>query len=212
MRTIVLIAVLSVFVSLHGGQTPPSNSGWGTVEGTVLDPNDKPLPGATVTSYMDAKGQARDANQFKADDSGKFSFKLPPGSAWLCADKATEGYPYPFFSFYKADGQNFPTIQVNAGKVTKDVVIRVGHRAAHLVYEATDADGNLVAGRFEFVRLDQPGSPFSTSAQSKDDLLVPTSPFRMTFDAKGFKPWHYDGVVSLKPDGVLNVAIKLQRE
>jgi len=49
---------------------------------------------------------------------------------------------------------------------------------------------------------------------------VPPAPFRATFEAKGYKPWHYggdkwrgkEGVISLKSGEVLNLTIRLQRE
>jgi hypothetical protein len=55
---------------------------------------------------------------------------------------------------------------------------------------------------------------------AKDDLLVPPAPFRATFEAKWYEPWHYgdekwrgkEGIISLKPGEVLNLTIRLQRD
>jgi len=90
-------------------------------------------------------------------------------------------------------GQEFPTVTIKPGETTKGVVVRVGVKAAHLDYEVVDENGMPVPGGFVFVRLEQADSPYQTSALAKDDLLVPPVPFRATFEAEGYRPWHYGG-------------------
>src|SRR5271163_604554 len=121
---------------------------WGMVEGNVVDRDGKPVPGATVTSYVDAKGATRDAVQSQSDGNGRFSLRLPEGKVWLSAHKNSEGYPYAFFAFYLMPGQEFPTIEVKPGETTRGVVVRVGVKAAHLKYEVADQDGKPVSGGF----------------------------------------------------------------
>ena len=179
----------------------------------------KAIPGATITAGAEGRGLIRPVTQYFADEDGKFNLKFPEGKVWLSAHKDSEGYPYSFFAFYITPGQEFPTVDIKAGETTKGVVVRVGVKAAHLVYEVTNEEGEEVLGGFVFERLDQ-GRPYRTSALAKDDLLVPPVPFRATVEAKGYKPWHYgsdkwrgkDGVISLKSEGVLNLTIRLQRE
>lgn len=199
---------------------------WGAVEGIVVDTEDKPLADSTVTAYMEeqitvgGKKTIRDVTQYQTNNKGQFSLRLPAGKVWLSADKTSEGYPYAFFAFYISPGQQFPTIYVKSGETTRGVVVRVGVKAAHLNYEVVDEDGKPVLGAFTFVRPDQADRPYTTSALTKDDLLVPPAPFRVTFQAKGFKPWHYGGdqwqgkggVISLKSGDVLNLTIHLRRE
>jgi hypothetical protein len=192
---------------------------WGIVEGVVVDGRGKPLAGATVTSYSQARGVTRDVMQFQANGNGEFSLHLPEGKVWLSAHKDSEEYPYAFFAFYLMPEQQFPTVEVKPGETTKGVVVRVGAKAAHLNYEVVDEDGRPVAGAFIFTRLDQT-EPYSTGVLAKDDLLVPPSPFRATFEAKGYKPWHYggdkwsgkEGIISQKSGEILNLTIHLQRE
>ena len=215
------VSFLLVVVASSGqSQQLAQDVKFGMVEGTVVDSSGKPLPGATVTAYIGAGGAARDTMQYQANDTGEFSLRLPEGKVWLSAEKNSEGYPYAFFAFYISTGQEFPTIDVRPGETIKGVVIRVGAKAAHLNYEVLDENGKPIPGRFVFVRLDQSDRPYSTSAVAKDDLLVPPVPFRATFEAKGYKPWHYgghnwqgkDGIISLKSGEVLNLTIRLQRE
>jgi len=132
---------------------------WGMIDGVVVDGDGRPLPGATVTSYTQAKGVERDVMQYQVNGNGEFSLRLPEGKVWLLAHKDSEGYPYAFFAFYLMPGQEFPTIEVKPGETTRGVVVRVGVKAAHLNYEVVDADGKPVLGRFVFTRLDQTEPP-----------------------------------------------------
>lgn len=214
-----VVFLLLAAASFTQAPNAKNESKLGRVEGVVLDGEGKPLPGATVTSYLPAAGAARDVNQYQADRDGRFSLLLPQGKAWLSAHKDSDGYPYAFFAFYITPGQQFPTVEVKPGETTKGVVVRVGAKAAHLNYEVVDQDGKPVLGGFVFSRLDQK-EPYQRSAAAKDDLLVPPAPFRAAFEAKGFKTWHYggdkwrgnDGVISLKSGEALTLTIRLQPE
>jgi hypothetical protein len=222
MKTYLLgIHLFLVSAATAMGQTPQvtRQAEWGTVEGVVLDDDGNRLPGATITSYTNAPGSSREVMQYQANAKGEFSLRLPEGSVWLTAHKKSEGYPYAFFAFYLTPGQEFPTIKVKPGETTKGIVVRVGLKAAHLSYEVVDENGKPIPGRFVFLRVDQADRPYTTSALSKDDLLVPPVPFRATFEAKGYKPWHYggenwrgrDGIISLKSGAILDLTIHLQR-
>jgi hypothetical protein len=221
MKALLLAACLVVAATVSLGQAPRliGEVKWGIVEGVVVDGHGKPLPDATVTSYTQVAGVGRDVMQYQTNGNGQFSLHLPEGKVWLSAHKDSEEYPYAFFAFYLMPQQEFPTVEVKAGETTKGIVVRVGPKAAHLNYEVVDEDGKPVAGAFIFTRLDQ-AEKYSTSALAKDDLLVPPTPFRATFEAKGYKPWHYgggkwtgkEGIISLKSGEILNLPIHLQRE
>jgi len=221
MRVVPAAVVLLLRATACFGQAPAvtAEAKLGIVEGIVVDVDGKPLPGATVTSYVHAAGAARDVTQQDANGDGRFTMQLPQGKVWLSAHKNSAGYPYAFFAFYLMPRQEFPTVEIKSGETTKGVVVRVGVKAAHLNYEVVDEDRKPVLGGFIFSRLDQT-EPYSTSTLAKDDLLVPPAPFRATFEAKGYRPWHYggskwrgkEGVISLKSGEILKLTIRVQRE
>ena len=94
---------------------------WGGVEGVVIDGDGKPLPGATVTSYSQAKGATRNVMQYQANEKGQFSLRVPEGKVWLSAHKDGDGYPYAFFAFYLTPGQQFPTMVATSNSPTSAV-------------------------------------------------------------------------------------------
>jgi len=218
-----LFAMALLFAATCFGQDSTSlREGWGRIEGVVLDGEGNALGGATITAWGDTKGVTRPVTQYFANDKGEFAFPYPAldSKVWLLADKKSAGYPYAVSAFYEVPGQQFPFVAVKAGETTKDVVIRVGPKAAHIKYVVVDDTGQEIRGGFTLERLDQPERPLLTSEPEDRDLLAPPGcPFRMTFEAKGYKPWHYggdkwqgeEGIISLKPGAVLNLTIHMQR-
>src|SRR5215470_2348127 len=201
MRACPLAVLLAIAGIVCFGQTPQvtQEAGWGYVDGVAVDGGGKPLSGATITAYyeshepaVEGKTPIRPVTQYSADEQGKFNLKFPEGKVWLLAHKSSEEYPYAFFAFYLMPGQDFPTVEIKSGRTIRGIVVRVGAKAAHLNYEVIDEDGKAVGGGFDFIRLDQK-VPYSLGAIAKGDLLVPPVPFRATFEAKGYKPWHYGG-------------------
>src|SRR5260370_15740136 len=102
-----LSAVLLLYVSTacFGQATQVTQQvKWGAVEGVVVDGDRKPLPDATVTSYTQAKGVARDVMQYQANGNGEFSLRLLERGVRLSAHQNSEADPYAFFAFYLMSG------------------------------------------------------------------------------------------------------------
>ncbi len=199
------------------GQVGNSN-GLGSAAGVVLDSAGKPLAGATVYALPeeDMTKQIRTTS----DSAGRFTLGgIPAGGAYLHAFKETDGYPYNFFSFFLSPGERTPVkIKITAGKVTPNVVIQLGLRAAYLQLDVTDEDGTPVDGGLSFDRLDMPG-PYSRGVSARELLMVPPVPFRLTFKAAGYLPWHYGGdrwrtnagLITLKPGETMHLPIHPKR-
>ncbi len=80
MRVVPVAVVLLLRATACFGQASAvtAEAKLGIVEGIVVDVDGKPLPGATVTSYVHAAGAARDVTQQDANGDGRFTMQLPP--------------------------------------------------------------------------------------------------------------------------------------
>lgn len=212
-----LFAVALFVTTAAHGQAGGSN-GLGSATGVVLDSAGKPLAGATVYALPeeDMNNQIRTSS----DSAGRFTLGgIAAGGAYLDAFKETDGYPYNFFSFFKTPGDRTPVkIKINAGKVTTDVILRKGPRAAYLKFDIATDDGTPVDGELQFDRPDTRG-PYSRGVSAKELLMVPPVPFRLTLNVAGYLPWHYGGerwgtnagLITLKSGETLHVSIRLKR-
>lgn len=214
MRNLTLIALAAtIATTVQVGRTEHSDS----ATGVVLDSAGKPLAGATVYALpeLDMLHQIRTST----DSAGRFTLRdLPPGSVYLDAFKESDGYPYNMFSFFKSPGERTPVkIKIAAGKVTANVVLQMGLRAAYLQFDITNDDGSPVDGEVLFDRLDMPG-PYSRGVNARELLMVPPVPFRLTFRAAGYLPWHYggkrwraqEGLITLKSGETMRIPIHLK--
>lgn len=211
--------VITVFLSLAvAGFNPAATTGSGSVEGIVLDGNGAPLSHA-VTYALPEQDMTKPIS-VTADETGKFVMKdVPAGIVYVAAFKESAGYPYNFFSFFIMPGERMPKVEVKSGETTKDVVVRLGAKAAHLNIEITDSEGHPIDRNVQltFTRLDIPGD-YQTAAKASKSLQVPPVPFRLRAETEGYEAWHYggdkwmgkEGLISLKSEESFKVSIRLR--
>jgi hypothetical protein len=217
-RTIVSSLILFLLVAVHGfGQgAAPS----GVVQGVVVDVDGKPLSKATV--YGIPQENMTRPIYTTSDSEGKFTIHgLPAGPVYLDASKDSDGYPYSIFSFFIMPGQVKPKVNVKEGETITGVVVRLGARAAYLRLAISDEDGTPLNADVLFTRSDMPGhsGDYRTSVLPKETLMVPPVPFRVTVEAKGYKPWQYageheqekEGVIALKPGETFDLVVHLKK-
>lgn len=220
-RWLLGLTVLFFLALVRGfGQTPPR---FGSIEGTVIALNGKPVAGATVTAGV---------RSFTTTDSmGKFTLRdMPSGDALLYAHKEGEGYPDQFFSFFNT-GHPWIRAKVEVGRVTQGITIQLGEKAACLNIKMTDEKGAPL-GQIDavgtwhgpehmgltFTRDDQPGH-YGMGWNGGGPIMVPPVPFRLTAEADGYEPWHYggenwqsnSGLITLKSGQSLNLDIRMRR-
>jgi carboxypeptidase family protein len=201
--------LLLVFLATVASQQ--SKSTIGSIQGIVFDGNGKPLAGATVYGLPE-QNMNREVDA-TSDAAGRFVLsELPEGDVYVSAFKESAWYPCNFFAFFLSPGGNTPNkVAVKAGETTKGVAIQLGQRAARLNLEIMDQNGKPIEEgvALTFTRPDQPG-PFSSGSTGKESFLVPAVPFRLTVEAKGFKPWRTDGLLVLKPEETRQLSIRLE--
>lgn len=126
----ILLAAVTVLVAGFG----VSAQTFSTVSGTLFDPLERVLPGATVTL---SNAQAQSKYEIKSDRSGRYEFVgVPPGTYGLVAE-------YPGFSTVKREGivltgQPFAqNVVMQVGSIQETItVMDVGLSAAPVVNEA----------------------------------------------------------------------------
>lgn len=209
-RSLVVALVLTMGSSAQAPQ--PAR---GSAEGVVLDADGKPLAGATVFV-----GNLAKAPRTTTDTEGRFILKdLPAGKIALMAFKESDGYPYDMFSFYSMPGGPPPQLDVAEGETVRNVVVHLGERAAYLKLDVTDELGAPVNAGLSFSRPDLGRyGDYRRSAKSSDVILVPPVPFRLTVEAKGFKPWrsgedlqNENGLITLKSGETKTLTIRLRK-
>jgi hypothetical protein len=197
--------LLSLLFFLQAASPAPQ---FGSIEGIVRDDHEEPLPDAIVYAMpeLDMLHDIRTAT----DRDGRFRLdRVPPGGVYVRAYKESAGYPYDFFSFFDVYDRPQVKVDVAARRVTGNVVVRLGARAARLNIEITGQDGALIKGgaRLSFDRDDIPG-PYRQGSAARESLLVPPVPFRLTVQADGYEPWTTP--VSLKSLQTLDLTVRLR--
>ena len=200
----------------------------GSIQGMVLGQDGKPLADANVWALA---GDVRYPNTTISDAAGRFTLlNIPNGDVYVLAFKESEGYPYPFYAFYRTkNDRSSVKVEAKAGEVTSGVTFQLGPKAAHLKIDATDENGAPLQVALQLDRDDTPG-PYSTSLSTdprlvgvgfiKGVMLVPPVPFRLTVSANGYEPWHYGGanyagkagLITLKSGQTLNLAVRLRKK
>lgn len=204
MLPILFITMLLVWQNSAAGLA----SSLGSVEGVVLDEQGEPLPKATVFGLPeeDMGHQIRTT----ADWEGRFTLGgVPPGWVYLHAYKESAGYPYDFFAFFNTKDRKPVKVHIEAGKMTSNVVLKLGPRAAHLDFTIIDQDGMPLKSDSQllFVRDDIPGT--YRRGGTTGSILVPPVPFRLTVEAQGYQPWKSD-LIDLKSGQVLQIVARLK--
>ncbi len=188
----------------------------GSARGVVLDNEGKPVAGATVF----LEGAVRSPFG-RCDAEGKFLITGFSGRWVLRAFKKEDGYPYNFFAFFASSGEQFPWVDVLPGKVTENVIIRLGAKAATIKFDIVNDSGAPVGAVASFSRPDMPEiGTFGPKVSSADSMLVPATALRIAVEADGYKTWHYGdadwqtdkGLIHPRSGETLKLSIQLQRD
>jgi hypothetical protein len=215
------LTALLLVVIVPGGlksfaQTLPTT---GSVQGVVLDGQDKPIRDADVYAVP-----AQDMRVLLAsthtDTEGKFSLQdLQPGVVFVYAYKESDWYPRAFARFFALpNDRSVVSAKVEPGKAAEVTLKRVA-KAARLKINVTDENGKPLGGYFVFTREDEPGD-YSMGASPEESILVPPLPFRLTVGADGYADWHYGGAnyagkagrITLKSCQTLTLAVRLRKK
>ena len=191
---------------------PSIPAGFGAVQGRVLDELGKPLPGARV--YADpvddsAIGKLRFAITGKEGDF--ILEEVAPEMNVICAAKEEAFYPDTGAAALATDLATLPRVRVEEGKLTPSVTVRVT-KGGKLIGSIQDSDGQPVKdSRIHLSRSDDPRLDISAGPdeQAHFEFVIPSKPFRLTVEAKGYRPWRTDGPLTLKLEETRTLSIRL---
>ena len=168
----------------------------GAVLGVVVDLGGKPVSGATVVAWPPDRAGPTLFTGPRTDGQGKFTMEnLSPGLYWVVAIKENEGYPDATSTFYSPPAK-VTELTVQAGRVAKGVVVRVGPKAGRLIGRIADGVTGQPPPRamIVFYEAESPQDYMGTGpdVHGRFSILVPSmKAFRMRVSAPGYATWYY---------------------
>jgi hypothetical protein len=193
----------------------------GSIQGTVVDEEDRPLKGAKV-HVEDRRFTLRTGalRFYETDADGRFQIgRLPWGSYVVLAGKEEDGYPDTKLAFY--GNLKVPTVLLTPSSAIQNVTIHLEPKAG-----IVDLNSVVNAATWESIktaavtlRRAENTNFFMTASTTMTRLLVPSGvKISIEIRAVGYEDWYYPGYsdatrsvpVTLGPGEVLMLDVKLQ--
>lgn len=214
MQLVLVCGAVTVFA-----QTPAMLQG--SVQATVLDANELPVPDALVEALPQGVGLASPVAHCRTDERGMCAFALrQAGQYALLASKEQDGYakPYPFYR--GVDAEPLPVAEISASHPSETVTMHLGRRAGVVLGTVKDAvTGKPLNATVEFRWVHEAANFWSggVPADGSFRFLTPAdAPLTMTVSADGYESWRYalgrgelKGAIVLKPGEELTLEIRL---
>jgi hypothetical protein len=204
-----ILTLLLVVAQPRGLPFQNSPSGFGAVQGRVVDELGKPLPGARVYAEpIDAKDHPTGKLHLTTtNDQGDFLLEqVTPGVNVICASKEEEFYPDTGAAALAADLGALPRVHVEDGRLTSSVTIRLT-KGGRLIGSISDSlNGEPVKNsRIRLSRSDDIRLYISTGPDEEGhfEFVVPSKSFSLQVTAPGYKTWNSDdhgGPILVQPE------------
>jgi hypothetical protein len=220
MRTHVALELVFVaMVQLPGlasGQQQAIPPGYGAIQGKVVDSNGNPVAGAMVYVFNVAHPSGRQATAYSNAQGGFYLVPVAAGRYNVRASKEASGFPDTFFAFYEGAGGTAPGVTVHDGKITKDVLVKLGRTGGTLRGQILDARTRqpVVGASIVLKREDDPRNWLSLGPESptaRFAILVPTVPFTVAVSAPGYANWDYGRAIQLGSGESKELVVLLRR-
>lgn len=209
---------LFLLVIFNVASAPPSAEELGRVSGRVLTgTEDQPVAAASVyLESLDGPNPGRPSIT-KTNAEGRFSIETHPGKYAVHVFKTDDGYPDIFFAFNLAPDEKLKEVTISAGQHLDGIDIRLGRKAAVLVFTITDAQTGLVLPSvdYELCQVKHPDWCLRGGAPGKTEFNSPPTEIAIRLGSPGFKTIRYPGndhaSVSLAPGERKEISVALQR-
>ena len=193
----------------------------GSVQATVLDANELPVPEALVEALPQGVALASPVAQCRTDERGVCTIALrQAGQYALLASKEQDGYPKPYPFYRGAGAEPLPVAEISASHPSETVTMHLGRRAGVVLGTVKDAvTGKPLAANVEFRWVHEAANFWSGGVRADGSFRFFTpadAPLTMVVSADGYESWHYalgrgelkDAIV-LKPGEELTLEIRL---
>jgi hypothetical protein len=193
----------------------------GSVQATVLDANELPVPDVLVEALPQGVALAGPVAHCRTDERGICTIALhQAGSYAILASKEQDGYPKPY-PFYRGIGaEPLPVAEISAQHATAAVVTHLGKRGGVVQGTVKDAvSGKPLDAQVEFRWVNEPANLWGGSGLTNRSfrILVPAeAAITMVVTMDGYEPWRYalgrgdlKGAIVLKPGEELTLDIRL---
>lgn len=188
--------------------------GYGAIEGIVLSENGKPLAGANVSTSLVGKSMPGVKTFAVTDEYGAFLLDhVRLGLNMIHVQKDDAGYPDSSFAFFAGDIAAIPTVLVEEGKVSRNVLVKMDSQGANLTGRIVDSETGkpVVSARIKFVREHTNAFvSIGPDINGNFDVSVPSRPFRMEVSATGYRTWAFKEVILLSSGTHKQLPIRLQ--
>jgi hypothetical protein len=194
---------------------------FGTVQGQVVDEVGSPLVDARVYAEPVDSGvvQSGKLRFAKTKPDGTFILEqVEVGANVICASKEQALYPDTGAAALALDYHDLPRIEVQEGKLTPSVTVRLtkGGKLTGLVLNSANGDP-VQNSRIRLTRIDDPALFVSTGPdeQAHFEFVIPSKAFRLQVTAPGYKTWNSDehgGPILIAPESTKEFRVSLQAD
>jgi hypothetical protein len=195
-----------ILLAQTGNPSQAAKKDTGTIEGVVVDANNKPIKDASVYAVTLSLPTHGRLQTVQTDDQGHFVLDdVYPGDIVMRAFKEADMYGQVNSKFNMPDGESLVKFELKAGEVFKGIVIRLDKKAGRLQLRVLDAGTNeLIKGiTFEMCRGDHQGDRgycIWGSAQGDYHVFVAAdAPISMKVSAPDYREWTYQDNAQKSP-------------
>jgi Carboxypeptidase regulatory-like domain len=188
----VLFWPLAIAVPLHQADKK-SSTGFGSIQGRVLDSDGKPVPAAEVFAQSRDRGSSDILHVVTSNANGEFLLtQVPSGKNAIFTSKPADGYPDTMVAAFSSGVNLIPEVLVEEAKTTSGVVIYLT-KGATLVGSVVNLNNGLpvIGARILISRDDDPQLFLSTRADVKGrfQFTIPAKAFNIQVSEPGYATW-----------------------
>ena len=189
---VLVVVILGMGICASAQSAAPIS---GTIQGTVIDANNAPLTGATVTVRQIASAQQTSRSVASTDSLGRFQISnLGVGTYIVTASKYSTGMENPHA--FVAPETSFTVLAIVPGVPTAQIVLRLGKEIGFVSGQIKDSvSGAPVVAQIDITVVSSGVHWMSAAIPPNCTIPVPSDAgLAVQISAVGYQPWLYSNV------------------